>query len=108
KNYYEQDARKIITVWGEPESYLSDYANRSWAGLIKTYYRGRWKMFIDEIELSLKNKTVFNDTSFSKKLAIFEDQWTKGREKYSPKPIGDCMAISRKLIEKYKKFIEVN
>src|ERR1019366_4777499 len=74
KNYYEQDARKIITVWGEPGRDLTDYANRSLAGLTKTYYRQRWKMFIDDVKLSLKNNTLFNDTSFTKKLTAFEDQ----------------------------------
>lgn len=106
KNYYEQDARKIITVWGKPGSYLTDYANRSWAGLVKTYYRGRWKMFIDEVELSLKNKTAFNKIAFAKKLKAFEDQWTKGLEKYKSKPVGDCMSVSRLLLKKYAEGIE--
>ncbi|MDP4286244.1 MAG: alpha-N-acetylglucosaminidase, partial [Bacteroidota bacterium] len=82
KNYYEQDARKIITIWGEPGRDLTDYANRSLAGLTKTYYRQRWKMFIDDVKLSLKNNTLFNDTSFTKKLTAFEDQWTEGHEHY--------------------------
>lgn len=106
KNYYEQDARKIITVWGKPGSYLTDYANRSWAGLVKTYYRERWKMFIDEVELSLKNKITFDETDFVKKLTAFENQWTKGLEKYKSEPVGDCMTVSRMLLNKYAKGIE--
>jgi alpha-N-acetylglucosaminidase len=27
KDYYNEDARKIITVWGEPGRSLTDYAN---------------------------------------------------------------------------------
>ena len=106
KNYYEQDARKIITVWGEPGRHLTDYANRSLAGLTKTYYRQRWKMFIDDVKSSLKINTSFNDSAFAIKLTAFEDKWTKGREHYSSKPTGDCMAISRMLLKKYAKGIE--
>ena len=101
KDYYEEDARKIITVWGEPGRHLTDYANRSLAGLTKTYYRGRWKLFVDEVEKSLQNNISFNDTSFAKKLTSFEDQWTKGKEKYAAKPLGDCMSISKMLLNKY-------
>lgn len=106
KNYYEEDAKKIITVWGEPGRHLTDYANRSLAGLTKTYYRGRWKLFVNDIEESLQNNIPFNDTTFAKKLTAFEDKWTKGKEKYSSKPIGDCMQVSRMLINKYGKEIE--
>jgi len=106
KNYYEEDARKIITVWGEPGRNLTDYANRSLAGLTKTYYRGRWKMFIDAAEQSLKNNVSFNDTAFEKKIIAFEDHWTKGHEKYISKPVGACMTISRMLLKKYTKEIK--
>lgn len=106
KNYYEEDARKIITVWGEPGKHLTDYANRSLAGLTKSYYRGRWKLFIEDAEKSLQNTIPFNDTAFAKKLTAFEDKWTKGKEKYSSKASGDCMATSRMLINKYAKKIE--
>ena len=106
KNYYEEDARKIITVWGEPGRHLTDYANRSLAGLTKTYYRGRWKMFVDAVEQSLQNNTPFDDTAFTKKITVFENTWTKGHEKYSSKPYGDCISLSRELLKKYAKEIE--
>lgn len=106
KNYYETDARKIITVWGEPGRHLTDYANRSLAGLTKTYYKGRWKLFVDEIEKDLQNNITFNDTTFSKKLTAFEDAWTKGKERYSSNPSGNCMQISKMLLNKYAKQIE--
>jgi len=106
KNYYEEDARKIITVWGEPGRHLTDYANRSLAGLTKTYYRGRWKLFVDDVEKSLQDSRAFNDSAFAEKLTAFEDNWTKGKEKYVSKPIGDCMVISRMLVNKFAKEIE--
>ena len=106
KNYFETDARKIITVWGEPGRHLTDYANRNLAGLTKTYYKGRWELFIDNVMFSLKSNTPFNDTTFAKKLTAFEDHWSKGHEHYASKASGDCMTLSRMLIKKYKKEIE--
>ena len=35
KDYYEKNARNLITTWGGS---LNDYASRSWAGLISDYY----------------------------------------------------------------------
>ena len=48
KDYYEMNARTIITVWGDTY-HLSDYANRDWDGLVETFYKVRWKMFFDAV-----------------------------------------------------------
>lgn len=106
KNYYEQDARKIITVWGEPGRHLTDYANRSLAGLTKSYYEGRWKLFINEVEHDLQNNAAFSDSTFGRKLTSFEDKWSHSHDHYPSKPAGDCMQISRMLVNKYEKQIE--
>ncbi|WP_408964330.1 alpha-N-acetylglucosaminidase [Nonomuraea angiospora] len=40
------NARRIITVWGTPDSpLLDDYAGRHWAGLVGGYYRDRWELW---------------------------------------------------------------
>ena len=44
KDYYEKNARNLITTWGGS---LNDYASRSWAGLISDYYAKRWEVYID-------------------------------------------------------------
>ncbi|MBP5393412.1 MAG: alpha-N-acetylglucosaminidase [Bacteroidaceae bacterium] len=48
KNYFEMNARTIITVWGDTY-HLADYANRDWDGLVETFYKVRWKMFFDAV-----------------------------------------------------------
>jgi hypothetical protein len=52
-------------------------------------------MFIDAVEQSLQNGTSFNEVSFTEKITTFEDNWTKGQEKYSSKPEGDCIFLNR-------------
>ena len=48
KNYYEMNARTLISVWGD-SFHLCDYANRDWDGLVETYYKPRWRMFFDAV-----------------------------------------------------------
>ena len=48
KDYYEMNARTLISVWGD-SFHLCDYANRDWDGLVETYYKVRWKMFFDAV-----------------------------------------------------------
>ncbi len=47
KDYYEQNAKLQITVWGGPN--LSEYAAKEWSGLIDGYYMQRWKRFADSL-----------------------------------------------------------
>jgi len=40
------NARRILTVWGEPATpILDDYAGRIWSGLVGGYYRERWRIW---------------------------------------------------------------
>ena len=49
QKYYEENARCILTVWGQKNTQLNDYANRGWGGLTRTFYRERWKRFTEEV-----------------------------------------------------------
>jgi len=48
KDYYEEQAKLQVTVWGGPN--LSEYAAKEWSGLIDGYYLKRWKRFADSLE----------------------------------------------------------
>lgn len=41
-DYYERNARRIVTVWGPP---VDDYSARIWSGLIRDYYLPRWMQY---------------------------------------------------------------
>lgn len=100
KNYFEQDARTIITTWGG-EGQLDDYANRSWAGLMKSYYRQRWKMFLDAVISAARSHKPFDDKAFDNRLNVFEHSWPKLRETFSPVPVGSSIAVANSLYQKY-------
>ena len=101
KRYYERDARKILTVWGQKGRQLVDYANRSWAGLMKTYYGERWKMFVEDVIADIKNGKAFDENGFSVKVKEFEEKWAEGNNKFTPSPKGNTLAISKLLYRKY-------
>ena len=108
KLYYATDARKIITVWGEEGHDLNDYANRSIAGLMKDYYGGRWKIFIDESCQAIESGKAMDEKEVLKKVDHFSEVWAEKNTSYSPKPVGNLYEISLKLYEKYSPLIETN
>lgn len=108
KNYYEQDARMLLTTWGKKGGELTEYANRSWAGLTKGYYKQRWKMFIEDVEKSAEDNWSFNEKKFDENVKDFEWQFTQQKEKYNSKPIGNGFMVAEKLCNKYAKEISGN
>ena len=63
KDYYESDARRIITTWGGG-GVLNDYAPKAWSGLIRDYYIPRWKLYYE----SKKSSVSFDIKSW-------EEEW---------------------------------
>lgn len=50
KDYYESDAKRLITVWGGVNE---DYAARVWSGLIRDYYVPRIKFFLSDDDFDI-------------------------------------------------------
>lgn len=71
-SFYEYDARNQITLWG-PDGEISDYASKSWGGLVSSYYIPRWKIFIEYLEAT--TPSTYNATELSAKLLDFGLQW---------------------------------
>lgn len=71
-SFYEYNARNQITLWG-PQGQISDYASKSWAGLVSTYYVPRWQMFVQY--LNSTPPASYNVTEFDAQLLDFGLQW---------------------------------
>jgi alpha-N-acetylglucosaminidase len=108
KRYYEHDARTIITTWGAKGQSLNDYANRSWAGLTKSYYKQRWKMFMDQAISATEKKLEFNEKDFHERVTNFEVEWTYKNDIYPDKPLGNGIQIAESLYHKYGPLIKAN
>ena len=74
KDYYERNARTIITVWGDT-THLSDYANRDWDGLVDSFYKVRWQMFFDAVLAAFDAGEPFDNRPLDAAIRAFELQW---------------------------------
>jgi alpha-N-acetylglucosaminidase len=108
QNYYEKDARSLITIWGGEDRSLNDYANRAWGGLTKNYYKKRWQLFLDAVIFSVNKNEPLDEKAFKVKLNTFEDNWVLQHVQFTNKPIGNSIAISQELYSKYASAIIKN
>ena len=103
KEYYERNAREIITTWHKAGGGLTDYSNRQWNGLLRTYYIPRWVEFVHRLNSSLNTGASFDGKAFSAWCTSFEQGWVD-----SPSPVfsdtekGDAVQLAYQLFEKYK------
>jgi alpha-N-acetylglucosaminidase len=108
--YYERNARDLLTSWGDKGSPLTDYANRSWAGLTSTYYAERWKMFFAAVNHSVLNGHKMSDSGYKEyfnDVTEFEKRWWTDRiGNFQETPSGDGLAVSEELYNKYRLLIE--
>lgn len=85
KDYYERQARTLLTVWGGPV--LNDYANRMWGGLVGDYYAKRWNLFFEAVIKAVKEGKEFDEKAFGEELSKFEHTWTESHTKYPVEPL---------------------
>ena len=102
-DYFESNARNLLTSWGDRGNLLTDYADRSWAGLTGTYYKGRWEMFFQAVEEALAAGERFEgerEAKLLEQLKDFEYAWWHDRPgTFAATPQGDPIALVRKVFE---------
>ncbi|MBN8460614.1 MAG: alpha-N-acetylglucosaminidase [Verrucomicrobia bacterium] len=102
RDLHEYQARLLITSWNAaPGGDLNDYACRQWAGLLKDYYRGRWELYFTALGDSLRANKPFDQNAFLTKLAAFEKNWVEAKNPYPDKPLGDTLAVARRIAADY-------
>ena len=82
KDYFERNARTIITVWGDTVC-LSDYANRDWDALVDSFYKVRWRMFFDSVLAAFDAGQSFLDKGgpLDDDIRSFELRWVTPQRK---------------------------
>ncbi|KAJ5981184.1 hypothetical protein N7499_001803 [Penicillium canescens] len=92
-SYLEYNARNQITLWG-PQGQINDYASKSWAGLVSTYYVPRWEMFVQY--LNSTPPASYNVTEWEAQLLDFGLRWQEQTWK-APEPSGDATNLQKAL-----------
>jgi alpha-N-acetylglucosaminidase len=98
-DYYESNARNLLTTWGDRGNILTDYADRTWAGLVSTYYKGRWEMFFRAVNAALDAGAEFDEEALKEQLMDFEKAWWAERPgTFDKTPHGDPKAAVEKVL----------
>lgn len=105
KDYYERNARTIISVWG-PAKNLNDYANRQWAELNDSYYARRWSMFVDRVIAAAERGEKFDADEFYTKSREFENAWIEPANAIRRLSPLDGVEVSRRMYDKYAPLIQ--
>ncbi len=84
KQYYESNAKRLITTWGGG---VNEYSARTWSGLIGTYYVPRWQHWVN-------SQKTNNDFDILK----WEEEWIQSEYENSVKPFDDPLKEMRKYV----------
>ena len=104
KDYYEMNARRLITTWGGS---LNDYACRCWNGLMWDYYAKRWEIYIREVTVAILSRKDFDETSFRTQADKFQQKWvTSIEEPVCGASDQDVLTHCRALREKYRQQLD--
>ncbi|MEI6178529.1 MAG: alpha-N-acetylglucosaminidase, partial [Verrucomicrobiota bacterium] len=102
-DYYEHNAREILTTWRKAGGGLSDYARREWNGLFTTYYMGRWREFLQRVDHAFANATPFDASAYHQWRVAADDRWVNTTHSNFPvQPKGDPSEIATRLMAKYR------
>ncbi len=103
KQYYERNARCLITTWGEQGGGLTDYANRTWNGLCRSFYKERWQRWFDSVEDALSRQETYGGKAYAEAITAFEGQWwNECRDTLPAEPSGDTFRTAARMIERWK------
>ncbi len=108
KALYERNARDLITLWGDENSPLHEYANRQWSGLLNDFYAVRWQKFFTVVNQSLQKKQEPDLTTFEKNIKSWEWNWVNAQKSFPVTTSGNSVLVSQKLYQKYRKMMETD
>jgi len=101
KALYEMNAKDLITLWGDKDCPLNEYACKQWSGLMTDFYKPRWEQYFAQLELDIAGEKVFDKQVFTAQIKAWEWTWVNMHKDYSVKPQGDPVAEARQLYQKY-------
>jgi len=106
KALYEFNAKDLVTLWGDKNCPLNEYACRQWNGLMLDFYKPRWQQFFIQLENAMQQEKEIDTNTFVQQIKDWEWQWVNKRKDYAVKSSGDAVAVSKQLYTKYRKLIE--
>ncbi|MDJ1497025.1 alpha-N-acetylglucosaminidase [Cytophagaceae bacterium DM2B3-1] len=106
KALYEQNARDLVTLWGDENSPLHEYSNRQWNGLLSDFYKPRWQQFFQRVNDGLVSGKDIDLAAFDKDIKKWEWKWVTEQKSFTDKPVGVSVDVTRQLYKKYWKKVQ--
>jgi alpha-N-acetylglucosaminidase len=106
KDLYEQNARDLITLWGDANSPLHEYANRQWSGLLNDFYKPRWQQFFNMLQQSLQTGNAPDFTAFDKGISQWEWHWVNEHKNFPVEATGNSITMALAIYQNYREAIE--
>ena len=101
-DYFESNARNLLTTWGDRGNYLTDYASRTLSGLVSSYYKPRWVLFFDAVDAAVAAGEEVEAAALEERFKDFERDWWASRPGSFPaEPSGDAVESARKILISY-------
>ncbi|MDP4281612.1 MAG: alpha-N-acetylglucosaminidase [Bacteroidota bacterium] len=108
KDYYEKDARVLLTTWGNEGNEIIDYASRSLSGLVSSYCKVRWEMFFNKLMTNIRTNAPLNMDAMNKEMASFEWKWTNQHQSFRDIPQGDPLKTVTEIHNKYSQLFNIS
>lgn len=106
KALYEFNAKDLITLWGDKNCPLNEYACRQWNGLLMDFYKPRWQQFFVQVEKAMKEGNEFDSKIFVQQIKNWEWNWVNKRKDYPVTTAGNPVTVAKQLYSKYRKQLQ--
>jgi alpha-N-acetylglucosaminidase len=101
KDLYEQNARNQITLWGNKDCRIKDYACKHWNGMMSGFYKPRWERFFTTVSEAMEQGEGYDEDAFIQSSKDWEWEWTLGHEEYASEPVGSAIEECLRIWDKY-------
>ncbi|MBS1511312.1 MAG: alpha-N-acetylglucosaminidase [Bacteroidetes bacterium] len=105
KALYEFNAKDLITLWGDKNCPLNEYACRQWSGLINDFYVPRWQQFFAAATKAMEEGKEMDNEKFTQQMKNWEWHWVNARKDYPVTTTGDLLKVVTALYQKYQNTI---
>jgi alpha-N-acetylglucosaminidase len=106
KNLYEQNARDLITLWGDEKNRLHEYSCRQWSGLLNDFYKPRWNQFFSIATTSLQQQKPIDYKAFEELMQQWEWKWVSSHTTFPTQSKGNAVEVARELYQYYRPDME--
>jgi alpha-N-acetylglucosaminidase len=101
KALYEMNAKDLITLWGDKDCPLNEYACKQWSGLMSDFYKPRWQQYFELLAQDMTGERTFDKDVFVAQIKAWEWTWVNIRKDYPIAPQGDPVVQARLMYQKY-------